>query len=502
MALAPGEHTLEIADLPDSLEADSVRASGKGAGLKILGVEVATHHVTAPPEEAVAELELRLEGLRNDDKALADAVEAADVRQQFLTGLSAKSGDTLARGIAQGRVSVDAAEGVVGYVGRELDAVQARRRDLAQRRSHLAREIEALQYRLQQLRRVSTRLRKAIHVAVEAAVQTELRLEVTYAVSGASWTPVYDVRLQEKTVTVTYFASVVQQTSEAWQDVQLSLSTARPAVTSTIPELLPWYIDQYRPPVYHAPIAAPAPMMAARASAGTAATMVSVAREEAMPPPPAAVEEAAIETSGAAVTYRVPRPVSIPPDGTARKTVVTTLMLDCALDYITVPKLAEEAYLRATVKNTSPYTLLPGQAAIFHDDDFVGTMRLKTVAQNQEFEVQLGVDDRVKVERKLIEFGTAKGLIVDKKRTEISYKMVATNLLPERTKLTIFDQFPVARNEEIKVKLNDATPKPIEQSGLNILKWELQLEPQEKREITLSFTVEHPRGMTVVGLGN
>jgi len=44
---------------------------------------------------------------------------------------------------------------------------------------------------------------------------------------------------------------------------------------------------------------------------------------------------------------------------------------------------------------------LPGAAAIFHEADFVGATRLSAVAPSETFEVQLGIDDRVKVERDL-----------------------------------------------------------------------------------------------------
>ena len=68
-----------------------------------------------------------------------------------------------------------------------------------------------------------------------------------------------------------------------------------------------------------------------------------------------------------------PAPPLIPFDGSPHKTMVTNLDLQAALDYVTVPKIAEEAYLRAKITNTSDSILLPGPANIFHEDEFVGT---------------------------------------------------------------------------------------------------------------------------------
>jgi uncharacterized protein (TIGR02231 family) len=223
--------------------------------------------------------------------------------------------------------------------------------------------------------------------------------------------------------------------------------------------------------------------------------------EEPAPAPPAEIAEATIESAGAAVTYRVARPVAVPSDGSPHRTSVTTLDFDARLDYITAPKLAAEAYLRAKVRNSSAFMLLPGTTSIFHEADFVGATRLETIAPNEEFDVQLGVDSRVKVERELTRRAVDKTLIGNTRRTQFAYKITLTNLLAAPARVTLLDQLPVTRHESIKIKLLEATPKPAEQSDLNILRWEFDLAPQEQREVVFAFSVEHPRELAVQGLG-
>jgi hypothetical protein len=75
------------------------------------------------------------------------------------------------------------------------------------------------------------------------------------------------------------------------------------------------------------------------------------------------------------------------------------------------------------------------------------------------------------------------------------------NNLVESAHVLVFDQLPVPRDESIQVRLQDAQPKPGEQSELNILKWELDLPAQTKYEITYTFTLEYPREISVSGLG-
>jgi uncharacterized protein (TIGR02231 family) len=125
---------------------------------------------------------------------------------------------------------------------------------------------------------------------------------------------------------------------------------------------------------------------------------------------------------------------------------------------------------------------------------------LETVAPNEEFDVQLGVDDRLKVKRELVKRAVDKTLIGNTRRIQFAYKITLTSLLTAPTRVTVFDQLPVGRHESIKVKLQDAQPRPAEQSDLNILKWELTLDPQRKLDLAFAYTVEHPREMQVLGI--
>jgi uncharacterized protein (TIGR02231 family) len=501
--LAAGEQTLSIENVPTSMQDDSVRAAGRGVGVRILGVETVRDYITVAPEEDLAALQKELEDLQDQDAALADAAAAEDARQDYLKNLRNSSSQTLPRGIANGRAKMEDVTALSKYIEDELAASQSNKREIAQQRRELARKIEAAQKRLQP--HWDSKERRAINVIVEAEAETDFDLEITYSVVGASWSPFYDVRLVEDKVTVGYLANVQQQTGEDWPAVKLSLSTAQPAVSTTIPELDPWYVDVYTPPVYKPmmaraaagfPAGAPPPMAAAAPVMADA----MMAPEQAAPPPPADVATATVENTGASVTFRVARPTAIPSDGSPHKTVVTNLDMQAALDYVTVPKIAEEAYLRAKITNTSDSILLPGSANIFHEDEFVGTTSLETVVPTEEFEVQLGVDDRVKVERKLAQRDTSKAIIGNTRRTLYGYKITITNLLTRPVRVTAYDQLPVSRNEQIKSKLLEVAPPPTEQTDLNILKWELDLTPQQKQEIAFSFQIEQPRDMKITGI--
>jgi uncharacterized protein (TIGR02231 family) len=214
----------------------------------------------------------------------------------------------------------------------------------------------------------------------------------------------------------------------------------------------------------------------------------------------AEVVTAVVDTTGTAVTYTIPGIVNIPPDGTAHKVTIAHFRLPPQLDYVSAPRLVEAVYRRAKIKNDSPYTLLGGEASLFVGDEFIGTSPLEMTAPQGEVELSLGVEDRIKVERELKRRDTDKRLIGGRRHLVYGYEIRVENLLPVKTDLKLHDQIPVARHEEIKVKLESCEPKPSEQTELNLLKWELSLEPKEKRTVRFDFSVDSPQGMEVVGL--
>jgi uncharacterized protein (TIGR02231 family) len=502
----PGEQTLVLKNLPVTLEEDSVRASGRGAGVTVLGVDVKTEFVAEAPEEIITQLKHQRDQLSNQDQTLVSEDAALLSHLDFLTMLRDHGGVNFGKAIATGRAGIESVTGLSRYLTEETSAANKRRSEIVLERQKLEQEIKALDNRIRQ-QSFGRERRREIHVLIEAEAEVEFELDILYAVTNASWMPLYDVRLTGTDVTLTYLAIISQRSGEDWPEVDLSLSTARPALTTGLPELQPWYLDRIQT------------VMLGKARGGfqpqrqmeTAATLPyldlatdaidELARPAAAPAPQAKIAQAAIEnTGGAAVNYRVSKPVAVPSDGTPHKTTVTAFNLSAKLDYVTAPKMAEEAYLRATITNTSDFILLPGNASIFHGVDFVGKTYIENTALTEEFEAQLGVDDRIKVKRELVKRDVGKNLIGNTRRTQFAYKITLQNLLATEAKITVFDQLPLGRHEEIKVKLENISPEPAERSELNIVKWILELKPGEKRDITFAFFIEHPRTMTITGL--
>jgi uncharacterized protein (TIGR02231 family) len=256
-----------------------------------------------------------------------------------------------------------------------------------------------------------------------------------------------------------------------------------------VPELSPWYLDRVHP----------VPVAPAAAYGAAAAGMPERARRDFAASAPMAPKPATVEQGTTAVTYRPPRPVAVPSGASGHRTTLAQLDLTASLGYVTAPVLAEEAYLRATVVNTSEHALRPGRASVFHDAEFVGTTVLEPWAPGEELELALGVDDRIRVERELVRRTASKATLSGQKRREAEYRISIGNHGPRAAVVTVLDQVPVSRDDAITVRDVKTSPEPVETSELGEFTWNLKLAPGETKAVTLAYRVDVAKGVELSG---
>jgi len=504
-----GTHELEVSDLTTLLDADSVRVAGRGtARVRLTGVDVRHEYFAETPSVPAAELRRRLEEMQDADQAHQDEISLLDAQLQVLSSTCQHAGENLARGIGRGRAKVADGEAVLSLVDKQYTRLCARKRETVAQRRRLAAEIVVAKQELDRLQGAQPRERYTATVGIEALSAGEFELDLEYTTwGGAGWQPLYDLRIpdasEEPGAELTYLAQVQQSTGEDWSGVDMTLSTARPAVSAQLPELSPWYVRLYQPPqaktgrqwVPEAPAPPMADLMAAPSVSGAEP-------EEALRMEPVAAEavEAQVDSGGVAIAFRIPRRVDIPADNTPRKVTVLTLKLKPQLDFVTAPKLIGEVYRRAKVVNDSEVLLLPGAVSLFHGGQFAGSAALEKVAPQETFETTLGVEDRIRVERKLTLKEVGKQFIGDRRVLRYAYEIKVENLLPYEATIEVLDQRPVAGHEDIKVKLESAEPTPTRQSEQGELAWEVKLAQHGKQTLRFEFSLSAPRSAEVMGL--
>ncbi len=494
----PGMQRAEFGQLPLGLLPESLRASGRGsAQARLLGVSSHIENFVDTPAVSARELHQQRQDFEDRIAELNAGTTALQKEQSAIEGLLTQS-ERFARGIAKGTRSADEQIAIFASLRARHAAVLADGLTAGRQRREVEKELDRVRRQLQEHGSAQPRQRYVAVIELDVQSEGELELELKYMVHGASWRPLYDIRCSEGALDVRYQAQVTQNTGEDWPDVKLTLSTAQPSVQLDVPELDPWFVM-------------PRPVPLPRAMKGSA-PMAAMARSQVMETAAAPMSEelnvfhdmvvptATVSDAGLALTYELPGTAQVPGNGDPRNVTISLIALKPRVDYVTVPKLHQLCFRRSIALNDSAFTLLPGEAALFEGDEFLGSSTLPQTAPGQELELALGVDERIRVERELTQREVDKTFLSDRRRTRFGYKITLESGLRTAQTVIVRDQLPVSRHEDIKVKLEVAEPKPATQSELNQLEWKVSVAPGSKQVIKFEFTLEHPRAMDVLGI--
>jgi uncharacterized protein (TIGR02231 family) len=523
--LKQGLWTLRIPDLPRSVDVRSLQAKVTSTGTaadraaRLLGVEFA-----ATPRMDFAS--------SPEGAALADAVR--DLRRKLAY-------------LAQDRAALEAHEKLVDQVGirptagagpdgatqpldlaaveRQLEAVRTEKkrildlaREMDERKERLEREVAVAEQQLAS-RGGADRTERAGLVQLAVPQDASVEVQFTYLVKGAGWAPAYAVRAaaDRSAVTVEYDALVVQSTGEDWNEVTLSLSTAEPTRASGPPPVEPWFVDVFVPP----PVATAAPAVRSM----NAAPMAMADAAPGSPEPAAGMPEeraemrkaleelsagAAVNDNGTAVTFDLPRPVTLVSDASRQqRTRIGTVEPKSAFTYVAAPILSESVFLRGDLVNESAFQLLPGRAQVFMGGDFVGDSMMPSVAPKDEFRIFFGPDRALRARREVVSRSTgSSGLFGGSTVTSWSNRITVDNGTGRDVRIEIYDRRPVSRNEKIEAKVASVVPPPstdkayVEQRmPQGILRWDLVLPAAARgpKAATIAWTVEvtRPADLTI-----
>ncbi len=488
--LPEGRHRLLVPNLPEGLDRDAleVRFTTESGNVTLGAVDVRTVHEADLVNIEEEELVVTLEQLAFATREQEDAIEA----EQMVIGIIENIGKAIAERTADS-IAADLprperwSETWIGL--KEGAATSMSRIRLAEREiSHLQKQVEQTERRLEQIR---TGARATVSLDVEVIAETASlgSLQVSYLVSGASWQPIYEARLDTSAdrLDLIQLAAVTQGTGEDWADVSLTLSTARPGAAAPLPELPSWFID-VREPELPAPVAQrSSEAMLDQAKLATAA--------------PSIVAE--VETSTFQVEYQVPGPVSVPATREPYRVTLSQHSLDSDLSVRAIPKfgLEPQIYVRATFDGDAP--LLPGPLVLYRDGTFAGNRYQEALPPGDVLDMAFGPDDLVTVKQIYVTGQRDRqGLIRNRQRHERRYRIEVTNHHDIVMPITVLEQLPVPQDARITVELLENATPPTEtdfDGRTGVLAWSYDFAPGESRTIDFAYIVSHPAEIQVTG---
>jgi uncharacterized protein (TIGR02231 family) len=512
MDLKAGEQSIVLKDIIPDLDENSLAVAGKGAAkVKIFGAYIKKEFLTQEPNQRVQDLIAKIESL-DDQLVVAQGNERVlNQEKEFLNSLNLFAGQQIPKDLVTKMPTTDELGGVLKFLGGSSADIEGKKEELRLKIRALNKEKDALNRQLAEMRNTNQQMQRSIVIDLECLTAGNFVLDVSYLVNGANWRPVYDARAryEQGEVDLSSYGMVTQTTGEDWADVKLTLSTAKPSLGGRMPYVGPWILQPYQP----APQARAGGMMLARKAAMAPAMQYEAfeMKDEAQAiggaEAEAVIDYAQVEATGIAVEYKIARPAQVKSDGSEYRFPVATQTLQANFEYSTFPRDKLFAYLGSRVVNSPDLQLLAGQVNLFLDGNYVGKSSIDNIGPGEEFDLYLGVDESVKVERKQVsrkmDDVMMAGIPSPNRTTTFQYKLTVENYKSKKIKVILFESMPVSENERIKVKVFGVSMPPFKQDWKDrkgVWRWEFDLDPKAKKEISYNFSVEHPRDMSIPGI--
>jgi uncharacterized protein (TIGR02231 family) len=275
----------------------------------------------------------------------------------------------------------------------------------------------------------------------------------------------------------------------------MSFSNATPWVSGNVPELNPWFIDYYVPvpePRIRG-LASGANQKSARAVSEISVmdTAEEMNRAEAAP---IAVEKQVGETT---VTFDITEPYTLQSDGKVQTIEIQRTTTPAEFKYVTVPKLSPSAYLTGNITDWAKQNLIGGEATLYFENTFVGKSYLNVNQLKDTLTVSLGTDNSILVKRDKRQDFTSTRVLGSNKTETYSYLLTIRNNKGNPVRITVNDQIPISSNSGIEVNAFELSGgKHNSQTGA--VRWDLEIKPQETRQLILTYSVKYPKDKTVI----
>ncbi|AIN62296.1 MULTISPECIES: DUF4139 domain-containing protein [Proteus] len=322
------------------------------------------------------------------------------------------------------------------------------------------------------------------------------KMRISYITPDAGWSPAYDIRSQgmDKPILLTYKADVIQNTGLNWDKVKLVLTSTNPSLNITAPTLSPWYLSLYnntakfRNSNMDMKMAMPAPVSEAMNEAPREQLSKGVTRY------------VTTNNNGINLSHAIALPYTLKNSTEPNTLVINQKEVVADYRYLTTPKLVEEVYLQAEVKDWENLNLLNGRANIYYMNSFVGNSYINTNELTELLSIPFGIDKNIQISRinneKIRKEPIFIGTTIEQKE---SYTIKVRNTYNSPVKVTIYDQLPLSQENNINVA--DTVYKDgVLDKDTGEIKWNITLGAKEEKSLPLNYTLSYPKNRQIVGL--
>ena len=184
--------------------------------------------------------------------------------------------------------------------------------------------------------------------------------------------------------------------------------------------------------------------------------------------------------------------LTLPDGGKTTTTEIARHQLPASYEYRGIPKIDKESFLVADATDWQKLNLMEGEANVYFDNSFVGKSILDPTVSSDTLHFSMGRDQSIRVQRIKVSESSTRRFFGSNQEQTMKWRITVKNNRQESVNITVFDQAPISRNTSIEVSMEELSDGQFDkQTG--IIKWPLQLQPGEQRDLILQYKVKYPK---------
>ena len=313
---------------------------------------------------------------------------------------------------------------------------------------------------------------------------------VSYVVSEAGWSSVYDAEVDEDGgIQMKRYASVFQSTGQDWNGVPVVFVVGNPLQSIAPPVVVKKHLslgysqttDAYAWEA-QASFDEDASADPFEASAGGLRTDRAGSANP--------MERYAFSPANAAV---------IRGDGSRERIFIEALDLEGELSYLLLPEYTDEAYQLANCGRWVESRLVPGRVQVIADGMYRGAYYMQLPAPGDTLHIPLGQDVRVRANLERVLDRCTSTVFGGSRKTTQSFEITVENQHNRTVSVVVQDAIPVASSSDIKVEVLGLSGGELDAVTGQVV-WDLDLGPNERRTLSFGYVVTYPKRRALLGL--
>ena len=184
--------------------------------------------------------------------------------------------------------------------------------------------------------------------------------------------------------------------------------------------------------------------------------------------------------------------LTLPDGGKTTTTEIARHQLPASYEYRGIPKIDKESFLVADATDWQKLNLMEGEANVYFDNSFVGKSILDPNVSSDTLHFSMGRDQSIRIQRTKVSESSTRRFFGSNQEQTLKWRISVKNNRQESVNIIVFDQAPISRNTSIEVIMEELSDGLYDKKT-GIIKWPLQLQPGEQRDLILQYKVKYPK---------